>query len=81
MNQLLVELDDETLARLNRVAPPRERKRSQFIREAIRRALDRHLEQLMEEAYRRKPADTKEVDLDPATWEPVRFAPGRRRTR
>lgn len=79
MNQLLVELDDETLRRLNGVAPPKARKRSEFIREAIRRALDLHLEQQMEEAYRRQPQDADEVDLDPETWEPVHFAARKRR--
>ncbi len=74
MNQVLVELDEETLRRLNAVAPPRARKRSEFIREAIRRALDRLVEEQMEEAYRRAPQDSAEVDLDPSTWEPVRFA-------
>ena len=43
MQQVLVELDDRTMARLNRVAPPRARKRSEFIREAIRRALNERL--------------------------------------
>ena len=43
MQQVLVELDDRTMARLNRVAPPSARKRSEFIREAIRRALNERL--------------------------------------
>ncbi len=69
MQQVLVELDDRTMARLNRVAPPSARKRSEFIREAIRRALNERLEQDMERAYRAQPQDEAEIDLDPATWE------------
>lgn len=69
MQQVLVELDDRTMARLNRVAPPSARKRSEFIREAIRRALNERLEQDMERAYREQPQDGAEIDLDPATWE------------
>ncbi len=69
MQQVIVELDDRTIARLNRVAPPSARKRSEFIREAIRRALNERLEQDMEEAYRKHPQEGADVDLDPATWE------------
>jgi predicted transcriptional regulator len=69
MKQVIVELDDRTMARLNRVAPPKARKRSEFIREAIRRALNERLEQDMERAYREQPQDGAETDLDPATWE------------
>ena len=71
MNQVIIELDDRTLSRLNQVAPPKARKRSEFIREAIRRALDERMEEQMERAYRQTPQDSTEVDLDPATWEPV----------
>ena len=79
MHQVIVELDDQTIQRLNRIAPPRNRKRSEFIREAIRRALNERLEQAMEEAYRAQPQDGTEVDLDPATWERPR--PRRKRAR
>ena len=69
MQQVIVELDDRTIARLNRVAPPSARKRSEFIREAIRRALNERLEQDMERAYRKQPQESADVDVDPATWE------------
>jgi len=70
MNQVIIELDDRTLARLNRVAPPRARKRSEFIREAIRRALNERLEADMERAYSQQPQeDEPSLDLDPTTWE------------
>lgn len=71
MQQVIVELDDRTLARLNRVAPPSARKRSEFIREAIRRALNERLEQDMERAYRNQPQEGADLDVDPATWEPA----------
>ena len=70
MHQVIIELDSRTMERLNRVAPARERKRSAFIREAIRRALDEEAELLMERAYREQPQDVAETDLDPATWAP-----------
>ena len=41
---------------------------------AIRRALDDLAEQAMEQAYRRAPQESAEVDLDPATWEKSPFA-------
>ncbi len=69
MQQVIVELDDRTVERLNRVAPPSARKRSEFIREAIRRALNERLEQDMEQAYRRQPQEGADLDVDPATWE------------
>jgi predicted transcriptional regulator len=70
MNQVIVELDDRTLTRLNRVAPPTARKRSDFIRQAILRALDAKLDDSMERAYREVPQEAMESDLDPLTWAP-----------
>jgi predicted DNA-binding protein len=69
MQQVIVELDDRTMARLDRVAPPSARKRSEFIREAIRRALNERLEQDMERAYRLQPQHSEDIDVDPSTWE------------
>lgn len=71
MNQVIVELDDRTLKRLDKVAPAKARRRSEFIREAIRRALDSLASEQIERAYRRQPQAEVETDLDPATWEPV----------
>jgi predicted transcriptional regulator len=79
MNQVLVELDDRTMERLNKVAPPKARKRSEFIRSAIRSALDLLAEREMEEAYRKTPQERIEPDLDPKTWESVGFAKPKRR--
>jgi hypothetical protein len=76
MQQIIVELDDETVRRLNKVAPPKERKRSEFIREAIRKALNERIELEMEAAYRRQPDDF-EPPMLAETWEKVR--PARRK--
>ena len=73
VNQVIIELDDRMLERLNQVAPPKARKRSEFIREAIRRALDARLEERMEIAYRNHPQASTEDDVDPETWEGARF--------
>lgn len=68
MKQILLEVDDETAARLDEVAPARSRKRSEFIRAAIRRALRDIQEQATEAAYALKP-DSEAVYFDAATWE------------
>jgi Arc/MetJ-type ribon-helix-helix transcriptional regulator len=68
VKQVLIELDDETAAHLDAVAPARSRKRSDFIRAAIRKALRDIREQEVEDAYRRQP-DTEPAYFDAATWE------------
>jgi Arc/MetJ-type ribon-helix-helix transcriptional regulator len=77
MKAILVELPDATATELERVAPGRARKRSAFIREAVRRALDALAEKQMARAYREQP-DTEPTYLDAAAWEP---RPKRRRGR
>jgi len=81
MQQVIVELDDALMARLDKVAPARARKRSEFIREAIRRALNERLEQEMEEAYRRQPQEAIDFDVDPETWEAAPWPGPKRRIR
>jgi predicted DNA-binding protein len=82
LKQILLELDDETAARLDEVAPARSRRRSDFIRTAIRRALQEIEEQATEAAYRLKP-DTEPVYFDAGAWEvhEPRTAHGKRRKR
>ena len=70
MKSLLIELDDEMAARLEQVAPGRSRRRSEFIRTAVRRALWELEEQATAEAYRRVPDTAAEAHWDPAAWEP-----------
>lgn len=74
--QVIVELDSATSAELERIAPSRNRKRSDFIRAAIRRALDEAAEKKMAEAYRQHP-DSATPPLDPRTWEQTTRRPGR----
>jgi len=69
MKQILIELDDEVAEKLERVSPGRSRRRSEFIRSAIRRALWELEEEATAEAYRREP-DTSKVYWDAAAWEP-----------
>jgi predicted transcriptional regulator len=68
VKQLIVEIDDATAARLDRIAPSRARKRSEFVRAALREALDRALEAETAAAYRRQP-DAGEEYFDPKEWE------------
>jgi metal-responsive CopG/Arc/MetJ family transcriptional regulator len=69
MKQLIVELDHRLAQRLERVAPGRARKRSDFVRAAIAEALDRALEDETRKAYERSP-DTNHEYFDEAVWEP-----------
>ncbi|MGH9366291.1 MAG: hypothetical protein ACRD3M_01295 [Thermoanaerobaculia bacterium] len=63
--QVIVELDDATAAELEAVAPSRARRRSEFVRRALRRALDAALEQRMAAAYARRPDDSEASFFDP----------------
>ncbi|HEY3357081.1 MAG TPA: hypothetical protein VGQ83_27775 [Polyangia bacterium] len=82
MKQIIVELDDETAARLERVAPSRSRRRSAFVRQALLRALDEAAERATREAYAAQPDSTEHVYFEPAAWEtPAREAPARPRPR
>jgi len=80
MKQLLVEIDEETAARLESVAPSRSRRRSEFVRAAIRRALWELEERGTAEAYVRTPDSAADVYLDARVWEalPARRPPRRR---
>ncbi len=69
MKQLLIELDDATAEKLERVAPARSRKRSRFIRSAIRRAIWELEEQATAEAYQKQPDSAADAYVDPRVWE------------
>ena len=69
MKQLLIEIDKDMATQLERVAPARSRRRSEFIRSAIRRALWELEERATAQAYARQPDSVKEVYLDAAVWE------------
>ena len=69
MKQILIELEDDLAAQMDRVAPGRARKRSEFVRNAIQRALWDIEEQATAEAYRRIPDTADDAVVDPDTWE------------
>jgi predicted transcriptional regulator len=69
MKQLLIEIDEEMATQLERVAPTRSRRRSDFIRSAIRRALWELEEQATAQAYARQPDSEGEAYLDATVWE------------
>jgi metal-responsive CopG/Arc/MetJ family transcriptional regulator len=62
MKSLLVQLDEQTLAALNRVAAPTKRKRSDFMRQAIRKAIRQAEYKAMREAYRKQPDSAADAD-------------------
>jgi hypothetical protein len=64
---------------LERIAPSRARKRSEFVRRALRQALDAEVERRMADAYRRQPDDGEPELVDPEAWEPRGPATRRRR--
>ncbi len=78
MVQVLVQLDEETLRRLEEVAPGRSRKRSEFIRQAVQRALAEEQERRTAEAYRRQP-DDEPAYFEPSAWLAASEAPRRSR--
>lgn len=69
MKQLLVEVDDRTAEELERVAPARSRKRSEFVRNALRRALWEQKERATREAYLRVPDTSEAAYVEPGAWE------------
>ena len=80
MKAVLVELDDEVAARLEQVAPGRSRRRSEFIRNAIRQALWRLEEHATAEAYTQQP-DSSAAYLSSDVWEAQAGAPKKRARR
>jgi predicted transcriptional regulator len=81
MRAVLIDLDDDVAAALERVAPGRSRRRSEFIRNAIRRALWELEEQATAAAYRRQP-DTSAAYVSREVWEgPSTSRPTRTRRR
>ncbi len=55
MKQMLIEIDDRCARELERVAPAKKRLRAEFVRLAIRRALDLALDRATAEAYEARP--------------------------
>lgn len=70
MKQILVELDDRCARDLERVAPAKRRMRAEFVRLAIRQAIDRALDRTTEQAYRALPDTRAAVAGDGLGWDP-----------
>ena len=66
MKQILVQLDDRTADLLEKAVPARTRKRSEFIRQAIAKALLEIAEHRTRAAYARVPDD--KVTFNAAEW-------------
>jgi len=62
MKALLIQLDEPTLKALNRIAAPGKRQRSEFIRQAIRKAIRQAEYRAMREAYRKQPDSMLDAD-------------------
>ena len=62
MKSLLVQLDEQTLGALNRIAAPGKRERSEFIRQAIRAAIRQAEYASMREAYIKQPDSAQDAD-------------------
>jgi len=62
MKALLIQLDEPTLTALNRVAAPGKRQRSEFVRQAIRKAIREAENRAMREAYRKQPDSALDAD-------------------
>ena len=75
MNQILIEIDDELAAQLRRVVPARSRGRSEFIRNAIRKAIWAQEEAKTAAAYAELPDSPNDGYIDAEVWKP---APARR---
>jgi hypothetical protein len=69
MKSILLELDDRCARDLERVAPAGKRVRAEFIRLAIRRAIDLALDRTTELAYRQKPLPAGVLAADLEGWD------------
>jgi hypothetical protein len=69
MKNILIELDDRCALELERVAPAKKRLRAEFVRLAIRRAVDLALDRATEEAYRKKPEGEALAAEDLTGWD------------
>jgi hypothetical protein len=69
MKRILIELDDRCARDLERVAPTKARVRAEFIRLAIRTAVDLALDRATEAAYRGQPTDAAVGVGDLVGWD------------
>ena len=66
MKQILIQLDDRTANQLEKIAPGKSRKRSEFLRRVIARAVQETIEASTRAAYTKWP-DIQPA-FDPAEW-------------
>jgi hypothetical protein len=69
MKQILIEIDDACARDLERVAPSKNRRRAEFVRLAIRRAIDLALDRATEAAYRAAPLSEALTGHDLDGWD------------
>jgi len=69
MKQILLEIDDRCARDLERVAPAGKRVRAEFIRLALRRAIDLALDRATELAYREQPLPASLTPADMEGWD------------
>jgi predicted transcriptional regulator len=62
MKSILIQLDDQTYRLLERVAPAAKRRRAQFVRKALLKAVMEAEETRTRAAYRAKPDSEREAD-------------------
>jgi len=70
MKQILIGIDDQCARDLERVAPIKTRKRAEFVRLAIRRAIDLALDRATQAAYRVQPLAASVLEADLTGWDP-----------
>jgi len=69
MKRILIELDDAFARDLERVAPAKTRRRAEFVRIAIRRAIDLAMDRMTEQAYRERPLAEGVTPADLVGWD------------
>ena len=69
MKQILLEIDDRCARDLERVAPAGKRVRAEFIRLALRRAIDLALDRATELSYREQPLPAGLTRADLEGWD------------
>lgn len=62
MRSILIQLDDVTYKALNQVAPAAKRRRTEFIRQAVKDAIRRQEYTRIREAYRKQPDSAADAD-------------------
>jgi predicted transcriptional regulator len=62
MPSILIQLDDATLKALNQIAPAAKRKRTEFVRQAVREAIRKAEFSRMRDAYLLQPDSAADAD-------------------